>query len=169
MPNGYWCGRFQALHDRFHLHNLEVTRLPQDEFRDVVGLKKEGDYAAKFKDKVKSKVKRSSESEGPWSPRSKKFQMESEERRCRRVFNHLEALCLTDEAKKSLWEFQQNYARHIGCDRLLPVGATMKDGWMSRMGRAISGGTSANGTGTSLGRRSGLSAFGRRRGHVVEQ
>lgn len=95
--------------------------------------------------------------------------MENEEKRCRRAFIHLEALCLTDEAKKSLWEFQQSYARQVACVRLLPVGGSMKDGWMSRMGRAMSGGTSTTRDGTSLGRRSGLSAFGMRKGHVAEE
>jgi hypothetical protein len=58
------------------------------------------------------------------------------------VFRDLEALCVTTEAKKSLWEWQLTYARQEKIEALLPTGGRMSEvrgGWVSRMGRAIIG------------------------------
>jgi hypothetical protein len=95
---------------------------------------------------------------------------EDEERRTKKVFLHLEALCVTNEAKKSLWEWQLGFARQMGNEKFLPTGGKMVDergGWVSRVGRVLSGGMSSGGSGTSLGRRSGLGALGRRKGSVM--
>lgn len=60
--------------------------------------------------------------------------LEDEENRTRRVFLHLEALCTTSEARKSLRAWQQAYARRTGKEQLLPRGGTMEDkGWMGRL------------------------------------
>ncbi len=58
-----------------------------------------------------------------------------DDHRCKRVFAHLESLCVTDEARRSLHGWQQEYAR---CNRrpvLLPRGGTMEDtrGFVSRL------------------------------------
>jgi hypothetical protein len=93
--------------------------------------------------------------------------MEDENRRCKRVFIHLQALCVTDEAEESLWHWQLLYARLQRNEKLLPSGGRMRvdsGGWMSRVGRAMS---SMGTSGSSLGRRSGLNAFGRRRREVT--
>jgi hypothetical protein len=50
-----------------------------------------------------------------------------EDNRCRRVFMHLELLCTTPEARNSLRQWQQSYARRMGRDTLLPEGGTMYD------------------------------------------
>lgn len=68
-----------------------------------------------------------------------------EERRNRRVFLHLEALCLTSEARRSLKAFQTIFARKIGAEYLLPAGATMEGdasggGFMGKVGRVLSSG-----------------------------
>ncbi|KAK3381739.1 hypothetical protein B0H63DRAFT_546388 [Podospora didyma] len=51
----------------------------------------------------------------------------NDDSRCRRVFVHLEALCVTDEARQSLREWQQDYARRTKREVLLPRGGTMDD------------------------------------------
>ncbi|KAI1338940.1 hypothetical protein F5Y15DRAFT_416700 [Xylariaceae sp. FL0016] len=48
-----------------------------------------------------------------------------EDNRCRRIFLHLEAMCATDEAHKSLRTWQQSYARKYGRENLLPRGGSM--------------------------------------------
>ena len=71
---------------------------------------------------------------------------EDEERRTKKVLLHLEALCITNEAKKSLWEWQLEFARQAGNEKFLPTGGKMVDeraGWVSRVGRALSGGMSS--------------------------
>lgn len=66
-----------------------------------------------------------------------------EERLSKRVFTHLEALCMTNEARKSLKAFQQAYARKFACEALLPLGGCMVDrepGFIAKAGRLFSGG-----------------------------
>lgn len=60
--------------------------------------------------------------------------LEDEDDRASRVFSHLEALCTTSEARKSLHTWQQTYARRVGKAELLPRGGTMEDkGWVERL------------------------------------
>ncbi|KAI1128348.1 hypothetical protein F5Y10DRAFT_277495 [Nemania abortiva] len=49
-----------------------------------------------------------------------------EDRRARRIFLHLDALCATGEARTSLRQWQQSYARRMGKESLLPEGGTMQ-------------------------------------------
>ena len=57
-----------------------------------------------------------------------------DDNRCRRIFLHLEALCVTAEARRSLHVFQQEYARKQKKPDLLPSGGTMEDrGFVSRL------------------------------------
>ncbi|KAL7622575.1 hypothetical protein AAE478_008082 [Parahypoxylon ruwenzoriense] len=69
----------------------------------------------------------------------------------KRAFLHLEALCTTNEARKSLHAWQQNYARRMGKENLLPKGGTMEDKEKGWVGRLFSGG--------SYGKKSGYSAL----------
>jgi hypothetical protein len=61
-----------------------------------------------------------------------------DDERCKRVFIHLEAFCATDEARRSLFVFQQDFARKEGRPKVLPRGGTMGDrnwgSYISRMG-----------------------------------
>ncbi|KAK0616487.1 hypothetical protein B0T14DRAFT_523244 [Immersiella caudata] len=56
--------------------------------------------------------------------------------RRRRVFVQLESCCVTDEARRSLYKWQQSFARHENRDDLLPPGGTME----SPQRKASSGG-----------------------------
>ncbi|RDL41800.1 uncharacterized protein BP5553_01779 [Venustampulla echinocandica] len=49
--------------------------------------------------------------------------------RYRQAFKELQELCITKEAKKSLYDFQQAYARRLNMPLLLHIGGHMKDGW----------------------------------------
>jgi hypothetical protein len=94
-----------------------------------------------------------------------------EEKRNKKVLLHLDALCVSNDAKKSLWEWQLAYARTARNEKYLPQGGRMvgqeKGGWVSRMGWMVNGGMSASGSLSSLGRRSGLGALVRRKGNVM--
>lgn len=61
-----------------------------------------------------------------------------DDERCRRVFINLETFCTTEEARKSLLEWQQGFARKTGRKKLLPRGGTMEDrlwdSYLARMG-----------------------------------
>jgi hypothetical protein len=66
-----------------------------------------------------------------------------EEKKARRIFAHLDALCLNDIARRSLRAFQEEYAQTVGCVALLPKGGRMSDGRgegvLKRFGRVFSG------------------------------
>lgn len=49
-----------------------------------------------------------------------------EVRRCKRVFYTLQSLCVTVEAKNSLWGFQLRFARERKMEAVLPDGGTME-------------------------------------------
>lgn len=94
-----------------------------------------------------------------------RMMMREEEERNKRVLSHLEALCVTNEARRSLWEFQLGYARAARNVKYLPFGGRMageRTGWASRMGRVMSGMTSS-GTLSSLGRRSGSGGMAKKK------
>ncbi|TLD05890.1 uncharacterized protein PgNI_08942 [Pyricularia grisea] len=74
---------------------------------------------------------------------SKAALLEDEENRCKRIFLHLESLCLTREARASLHAFQQLYARKMRRPGLLPDGGTMED--RSLISRLIVGGRKISG------------------------
>lgn len=78
--------------------------------------------------------------------------MHSDLYRTKLVFQRLEALCATSEARRSLRAWQQTYARRHRCEELLPKGGSMEDreqrGWV---GRLLSGSST-----------SGLSVAGKR-------
>lgn len=70
------------------------------------------------------------------------------------MFTHLDALCITSEARKSLKAFQQAYARKFDCEALLPLGGCMVDreqGFIARAGRLFSSGGGGRGRKTSFG------------------
>ncbi|KAH9907540.1 hypothetical protein F4778DRAFT_799840 [Xylariomycetidae sp. FL2044] len=71
--------------------------------------------------------------------------LSDEDNRAKRIFLHLEAMCMTSEARKSLHEWQQAYARSVGKECLLPKGGSMgseehKDREKGWVGRLFSGG-----------------------------
>jgi hypothetical protein len=123
MPTSYWLGRYQALHDRFCSDYLDPSFLESPKLRN---------YWASVPDGVPN----TTETEPSASCRG-------EERLSKRVFAHLEALCMTGEARKSLKAFQQAYARRFACEALLPLGGCMVDreqGFIAKAGRLFSGG-----------------------------
>ncbi|KAI1323902.1 hypothetical protein F5Y16DRAFT_424552 [Xylariaceae sp. FL0255] len=76
----------------------------------------------------------------------------NEDNRSRRIFLHLDAMCATPEARASLRQWQQSYARRVGKENLLPEGGSMYDRhreltWVGRLlSGAGSGGMSASGS-----------------------
>ncbi|RYP08234.1 hypothetical protein DL764_002049 [Monosporascus ibericus] len=81
--------------------------------------------------------------------------MHDEHRRSRRAFQHLEGLCETDEARRSLHAWQQTYARRVDCEALLPRGWSMDDhraggGWVGRLLGAGGVGVGVGGKRTSM-------------------
>jgi hypothetical protein len=142
MPPSYWLGRFQAVHDRFRSDYLSPSFLEPGEKRI---------YWMAIPDDI------------PDTEAEPTRTCKGDERLSKRVFTHLESLCVNNEARKSLKAFQQAYARRFDCEALLPLGGCMVDregGLFARVGRLVSGGNSGGG---GAGRKSSF-GVARRRG-----
>jgi len=129
MPTTYWLGRYLALHDRFRNDYLRPSLLSSPSKRAY--------WTSTPDDSPSTESEPSSSSRG-------------EERLSKRVFTHLDALCITSEARKSLKAFQQAYARKFDCEALLPLGGCMVDreqGFIARAGRLFSSGGGGGGSG----------------------
>ncbi|POS86237.1 hypothetical protein EPUL_001443 [Erysiphe pulchra] len=115
QPNSFWCGRFTALHDRFHNDMLETLVIDRKTY-------------TRFQDGTSPSLRTEStlkDSDSPETTAGLQYLNDEETRRCKKSFIHLGALCVTDEAKKSLWNFQLAYARSQGKKQLLPIGGEM--------------------------------------------
>ncbi|RKF77374.1 hypothetical protein GcM3_072001 [Golovinomyces cichoracearum] len=118
QPNSFWCGRFTALHDRFHndmLEALVIDRKTFSRFQDGTRPLESSRSTVGLNDFIKTTT-------------GLQYLNDEETRRCEKSFIHFGALCVTDEAKKSLWNFQLAYARFHGVRQLLPSGGEMETG-----------------------------------------
>jgi hypothetical protein len=166
QPVPWWCGRFQSLYDFYSNQMLQSTLVDSEEYQRCVAPTPEGFVLPRLlKDKDKTKEKQStSADDDPLDDNrlgSSIYLQEDAEKRSRRAFNTLYTYCMNNEAKKSLWDFQLLYARKHDSPNLLPVGGSIKDGWMTRLTRGAKGDkNSERGTSLGVGRRTGLSRFG---------
>ncbi|KFY21835.1 hypothetical protein V493_07074 [Pseudogymnoascus sp. VKM F-4281 (FW-2241)] len=115
MPQSYWAGRYRTLDDKFRSENFDIDYLESPAILEALRETEKEGY--------------SSDDDGSMS--------NADQLRCRRVFAVLETHCKTPDAKKSLWSFQQAYARNLKCQQLLPLGGTFqeKENIFSRAGR----------------------------------
>lgn len=114
MPQSYWAGRYRTLDDKFRSENFEIDYLESPVILEALKeIEKKGES---FEDDNMSNA---------------------DQIRYRRVFAVLETHCKTPDAKKSLWSFQQAYARNLKCQQLLPAGGTIqeKENLFSRAGK----------------------------------
>ncbi|TDZ30399.1 hypothetical protein C8035_v002496 [Colletotrichum spinosum] len=144
QPSAYWSGRFLSLHDRF-----QAEALQPDSLGSLVS-----DHASRFTQLPQQKAAYLNRGNLPLSAttaaldrygggaaaREPPRAVSEDDRRCRRVFHHLDSLCATDEARKSLYAWQTGYARKHRRDALLPDSAGQDKGLVARLfGRRVSG------------------------------
>jgi hypothetical protein len=165
MINSYWCGRFQALSDRFHSEVLMDSEMLQQHIM-IDSSSPSCTPASSVKGRCNHKS-RTLEQDGqnlsPSTMAGKRF-VEAQDRRSTRAFLHLQALCTTNEARKSLWNFQLLFARMRDKPNLLPKGGKMTDdrgSWIGRVSRAMTGATN-----TGFGQRSAM-GMGKRKDSMV--
>lgn len=162
QPSAYWTGRFNSLHDKFlaecltpnnmqsllgsqadnaAARNQQIqphllretqytrfnTRLPPSATSAAILQQTRGSLGG---DKDRNKTSAAHAADAAL--------LLDDDERCKRVFIHLEAFCATDEARRSLFAFQQEYARKMRRPKLLPRDGTMGDrawgSYISRMG-----------------------------------
>jgi len=120
QPHSYWAGRFTSLHDQYHSQMLLSTINDEKLLQSFV---RPSNHATKLrhKDVNSENTIHVQKAEPPTSA------IESDEvRRCKRVFYTLQSLCVTVEAKRSLWGFQLRFARERRMEACLPDGGTME-------------------------------------------
>ncbi|KAK9788230.1 hypothetical protein AB5N19_02951 [Seiridium cardinale] len=146
QASAYWTGRFMALQDRFRNEMLmpenmttlitahaERSIVPEYEAQAPAHLTASATQPNLGRIRAKGKSHRYSISNAPKGRVQRPgasldaARLEDDENRARRAFLHLEALCTTSEARKSLHAWQQTYARQMGKEELLPRGGTMED------------------------------------------
>lgn len=186
QPSAYWCGRFQAVSDRyqsddFHVCCIKPLSAPRD--NDVKREKPSSRYRRGGKTLRGTNTPPKSDSPTPLLEKSRKKSpaksyktvlaittpavfLEDYDKRAQKVLAFLASLCCTSPAKKSLREWQIQYATVMKNKALMPKNDSDEKGFFGRMGRAISDNVTGhknvgNGRGTGMGKRS---AFGLRRG-----
>ncbi|RGP63837.1 hypothetical protein FLONG3_9731 [Fusarium longipes] len=145
QPSAYWSGRFVSLHDRFLA----------EEFNSEDVFSSDSSFGSGFQaftmktDRVAVNSRPTHLSHSTTTsaltnltgtkPRNKPS---TKDARCMHIFQHLESLCATSEARRSLLAWQQTYARRMNKPHLLPQGGSMEN--KSLMGRIFSGGKGTN-------------------------
>ncbi|KAI1435487.1 hypothetical protein GGR50DRAFT_326161 [Xylaria sp. CBS 124048] len=156
QSSAYWAGRFMALHDRFQSelllpenlqtlidehasHSLLPITQPSLASSATTGCivtestsphkpQQQPKWQSKYGPEAIAKALHSKAKITSAQPSTKKTaaMLVDEDDRCRRIFLYLEALCTTNEARASLRDWQQAYARRTGKENLLPKGGTMQ-------------------------------------------
>ncbi|KAJ0119698.1 hypothetical protein J7T55_013901 [Diaporthe amygdali] len=162
-PSAYWTGRFNSLHDKFlgeclTSNNLQsllgaqadraVTRNQQRQphllrepqyTRFNTRLPPSATSAAVLQQTTGSGLGADTSSNQSLAMHAADAELLlDDDERCKRVFIHLEAFCATDDARRSLFAWRQDFARKTRRPKLLPRGGTMEDrlwgSYISRMG-----------------------------------
>lgn len=143
QPSAYWTGRFMSLRDKFRSEllspsNMESLLHVQNECTAVINQQDrqrrrdqndKKNYSHRLRAGLPSSTTSAAVLERDTSQRmlvNAALPLDDDER-CRRVFVHLEAFCATDEARRSLHLWQQDYARKTGRKKLLPEGGSMEE------------------------------------------
>lgn len=147
QPSAYWTGRFVGLRDKLQSESLVPRNM-----QSLLHAHTEHAAAVNHQERERRKIQRNKNNDNHHYPRFNTrlppsatsgaiLQRETsggrrltdaallldDDERCRKVFVHLEAFCATDEARKSLRLWQQDYARKTGRKKLLPEGGSMDE------------------------------------------
>ncbi|KAL2690091.1 hypothetical protein Neosp_004159 [[Neocosmospora] mangrovei] len=139
-PSEYWSGRFVSLNDRFAAEEFEkdmaaLPILPPSEPPQKQTIKPDR-AAANYRPTHLSHSTTTSALTALTSTKTEESLEDDEDARCIRIFRHLDCLCSTSEARRSLRDWQQTYARRMGKPGLLPKGGRMED--QTLMGKILS-------------------------------
>ncbi|KAL6870560.1 hypothetical protein J3F83DRAFT_687448 [Trichoderma novae-zelandiae] len=126
QSSAYWTGRFMALHDRFSSENLAAdareSRLSQ---ADSFSIQPKTPYSSMYQRASHLPNSTTTSALRHLMTSSSTSSISEEDARARRVFDHLDSLCNTHEARRSLHIWQQAYARRHKNPYLLPDGGSM--------------------------------------------
>ncbi|KAL7820705.1 hypothetical protein V8C26DRAFT_365535 [Trichoderma gracile] len=124
--SAYWTGRFMALHDRFSSENLAIdAREPRPSLADSFSVQPKTPYSSMYQRASHLPTSTTTSALRSLMTSSSNSSISEEDARARRVFDHLDSLCSTPEARRSLHIWQQAYARRHNSPYLLPEGGSM--------------------------------------------
>ncbi|UKZ49880.1 hypothetical protein TrVGV298_004133 [Trichoderma virens] len=135
QSSAYWSGRFVALHDRFSSENLAAdARESRRSLADSFSAQTKTPYTSLYQRTSHLPTSTTTSALKTLMTSSNTPSVTEEEARCRRIFDHLDSLCTTTEARRSLHAWQQTYARRHGRPSLLPEGGSMEErGFMAKI------------------------------------
>ncbi|KAI1069386.1 hypothetical protein LB507_008754 [Fusarium sp. FIESC RH6] len=145
QPSAYWSGRFMSLHDRFlseDYDNADASYPDLSYGSNYQPYSMRPDcFAANSRPTHLSYSTTTSALTNLAGTKPRK-PPNNKDARCLRIFQHLENLCVTREARRSLHAWQQTYARRMNKPNLLPQGGSIEN--TSLMGRIFSGGNNTS-------------------------
>ncbi|TID06308.1 hypothetical protein CH35J_000916 [Colletotrichum higginsianum] len=135
QPSAYWSGRFLSLQDRFQGESLQEKTLSifvaAHASKSTILAQQREVYQRRGNLPLSTTT--ALDRYGTNAAVQEAERLSDEDNRCLRIFLHLDALCGTPEAQKSLHAWQEAYARRAGRDVLLPQGASVEKGFVARL------------------------------------
>ena len=131
QSHAYWAGRFTALHDQYHTQSFNSAVNDEKLLQSFMRSDRPTGTSKLSTKLLKTQLSASTSDFQNFAhcselPGGNQAMYNDEVRRCKRVFYTLQSLCVTPEAKGSLWGFQLRFARERKMEAVLPDGGTME-------------------------------------------
>ncbi|KAK0381151.1 hypothetical protein CLIM01_01508 [Colletotrichum limetticola] len=141
QPSAYWSGRFMSLQDRFQGESLQEQTLSifVTAHASKASILAQQRAAYQGRGNLPLSTTTALDRYGTAAIQEAK-RLSDEDNRSLRIFLHLQALCGTPEAQKSLHAWQEAYARRMGRSVLLPEGTNSDRGFVARLFSGSGGG-----------------------------
>ncbi|OLN82354.1 hypothetical protein CCHL11_09772 [Colletotrichum chlorophyti] len=134
QPSEYWTGRFISLQDRFLGESLQAQSLSIFAAAHASKSTILSQQRAAYQGRGNLPLSTTTALDRFGSVTNQEANRLSEEDNRRlRIFLHLDTLCATPEAQKSLHAWQGAYARRMGREALLPKASSMEKGLVKRL------------------------------------
>ncbi|KAK2049457.1 hypothetical protein LZ31DRAFT_562601 [Colletotrichum somersetense] len=134
QPSAYWTGRFLSLQDRFQGECLQEKTLATLITAHATKATLLAQQREAYKDRGNLPLSTTTALDhyGTAAIRGPSL-LSDEDNCCLRIFLHLDALCGTPEAQKSLQAWQEAYARKNRREALLPKSTSVERGFVARL------------------------------------
>ncbi|KAK1621485.1 hypothetical protein BDP81DRAFT_279198, partial [Colletotrichum phormii] len=141
QPSAYWSGRFMSLQDRFQGESLQEQTLSIFVTAHASKASILAQQRATYQGRGNLPLSTTTALDryGTAAIQEAK-RLSDEDNRSLRIFLHLQALCGTPEAQKSLHAWREAYARRMGRSVLLPEGTNSDRGFVARLFSGSGGG-----------------------------
>ncbi|RFU36230.1 hypothetical protein B7463_g3, partial [Scytalidium lignicola] len=135
QPSSYWCGRFQAIHDRLGNELIQTIKSDSQIFQSNTS-----STLTKPRSRHRFLERTKQDQLPPTISRTNSRLIMEDEEKINKIFAQLAAFCVTSEAERSLLDWQVDYCKKTGNSRLLhraPYNTTIHGRWVSKIARAV--------------------------------